>query len=293
MRYGPVERRRLPRCSTCKTRFSERKGAPLFDADSPPSRRTPSPLTWSKGSIPARPADSRASTPRPSLSPPRRTKSSSMRRGRSSGGERSTTNPTTRRDCWDRTAIDPESRTVVSAVVGKRAGGSAAAVVRDVRRRTGGRVMRPITSDEYPAYLEAIRAAYGQGMVPPPHRPTGPTGPAPSPGRHWPSPSYPGCKRTKSFTSKQTGSAGIGTIGGVKSVTSAARCSGASAASWVSKCTRSMGGFHPINVWVVKVSWAVGSALSENVGNCRGFVASPLALGARGRRFKSGHPDSL
>ena len=35
MRYGPKKSRRLLRCSTCKTRFSERKGTPLFDARLP------------------------------------------------------------------------------------------------------------------------------------------------------------------------------------------------------------------------------------------------------------------
>jgi transposase-like protein len=34
MRYGS-DRRRLLRCSTCKARFSERKGTPLFDARLP------------------------------------------------------------------------------------------------------------------------------------------------------------------------------------------------------------------------------------------------------------------
>jgi len=34
MRYGPAQRRLL-RCSTCKARFSERKGTPLFDARLP------------------------------------------------------------------------------------------------------------------------------------------------------------------------------------------------------------------------------------------------------------------
>jgi transposase-like protein len=34
MRYGS-NRRRLLRCSTCKARFSERKGTPLFDARLP------------------------------------------------------------------------------------------------------------------------------------------------------------------------------------------------------------------------------------------------------------------
>lgn len=30
MRYGPEKRRRMLYCSTCKSRFSERKGTPLF-----------------------------------------------------------------------------------------------------------------------------------------------------------------------------------------------------------------------------------------------------------------------
>jgi LacI family transcriptional regulator len=34
MRYGP-DKTRLLRCSTCKARFSERKGTPLFDARLP------------------------------------------------------------------------------------------------------------------------------------------------------------------------------------------------------------------------------------------------------------------
>jgi transposase-like protein len=34
MRYGP-QQRRLLRCRTCKTRFSERKGTPLFDSRLP------------------------------------------------------------------------------------------------------------------------------------------------------------------------------------------------------------------------------------------------------------------
>jgi len=35
MRYGPNKTRRLLRCSTCKARFSERKGTPLFDTRLP------------------------------------------------------------------------------------------------------------------------------------------------------------------------------------------------------------------------------------------------------------------
>ena len=56
---------------------------------------------------------------------------------------------------------------VVSLVVGKRTAEAVSEVVRDFRRRTGSRVMRLITSDEYPAYPDAIRAAYGTTVVPP------------------------------------------------------------------------------------------------------------------------------
>lgn len=64
-------------------------------------------------------------------------------------------------------ALDPESRLVVSLVVGKRTEDATRAVVGDFHRRTGGRVMRLMTSDEYPAYATAIRATYGRVVTPP------------------------------------------------------------------------------------------------------------------------------
>src|SRR5204863_5253046 len=41
------------------------------------------------------------------------------------------------------------------------------ALVRDFRRRTGSRVMRLMTSDEYPVYADVIWDAYGQRVIPP------------------------------------------------------------------------------------------------------------------------------
>ncbi len=38
MRYGPDKLRRMLRCSTCKARFSERKGTPLFASPLPTER---------------------------------------------------------------------------------------------------------------------------------------------------------------------------------------------------------------------------------------------------------------
>jgi IS1 family transposase len=56
---------------------------------------------------------------------------------------------------------------VVGLVVGKRTEEATRALVRDFRRRTASRLMRLVTSDEYPAYAEAIREAYGVRVVPP------------------------------------------------------------------------------------------------------------------------------
>ena len=77
------------------------------------------------------------------------------------------TDDTCRGDCWDHVALDPESRLVVSLVVEERTTEATHALVRDFRRRTGCRVMRLMTSDEYPVYEAAIREAYGRVVTPP------------------------------------------------------------------------------------------------------------------------------
>jgi IS1 family transposase len=64
-------------------------------------------------------------------------------------------------------AFDPESRLVVSVVPGKRTAQTAAALVADFRRRTGGRLMGLITTDGHPAYEEVILDAYGETVTPP------------------------------------------------------------------------------------------------------------------------------
>jgi IS1 family transposase len=64
-------------------------------------------------------------------------------------------------------ALDPKSRLVVSLVVGKRTVEATHELVRDFHRRTRGRVMRLMTSDEYPVYATAIRQTYGQVVTPP------------------------------------------------------------------------------------------------------------------------------
>ena len=80
-------------------------------------------------------------------------------------------------DHWDHVAFDPEHRLVLSVVPGKRTPEKVKELVQDFRRRTEGRLMDLMTSDEYPAYEEAIRAAYAETVRPPrtgkPGRPQG------------------------------------------------------------------------------------------------------------------------
>ena len=72
-----------------------------------------------------------------------------------------------RGDCWDHVALDPEHRLVVSLVIGKRVEDATHELVGDFHRRTGGRVMRLMTSDEYSVYESALRDTYGQQVIPP------------------------------------------------------------------------------------------------------------------------------
>ena len=67
-----------------------------------------------------------------------------------------------RGDCWDHVALDPEHRLVLSVVVGKRTQENALRVVHELYERTDGRFINLITSDEYPAYAEAIARVYAE-----------------------------------------------------------------------------------------------------------------------------------
>src|SRR5215472_977204 len=69
-------------------------------------------------------------------------------------------------ECWDYIALDPEHRLVVSVVVGKHSSDHVRLLLEDFHRRTGGRLMNLMTSDENPAYAEAIHEVYGQEVQP-------------------------------------------------------------------------------------------------------------------------------
>jgi IS1 family transposase len=70
-------------------------------------------------------------------------------------------------DNWDHVAFDPAHRLVVSVVPGKRTTAKTAALVNDVHRRTGGRMMDLLVSDEYSAYKTAMLQTYGETITPP------------------------------------------------------------------------------------------------------------------------------
>jgi IS1 family transposase len=69
-------------------------------------------------------------------------------------------------DFWDYIALDPEHRLVVSVMLGKRTTEHVHLLVEDFHQRTEGRLMNLMTSDENPAYAEAILETYGQKVQP-------------------------------------------------------------------------------------------------------------------------------
>jgi IS1 family transposase/transposase-like protein len=83
-----------------------------------------------------------------------------------------------RGDCRDHVAFDPEHRLVVAVVPGERTAESVQELVGDVKGRLEGRAPSLITTDEYSAYEGAILEAFGTGVVPPrtgrPGRPRSP-----------------------------------------------------------------------------------------------------------------------
>ena len=70
-------------------------------------------------------------------------------------------------DHWDHVALDPDHRLVISVVTGKRTAEKTGALVRDFHRRTSGRLMDLITTDEFAPYRGAILEAYGNTITPP------------------------------------------------------------------------------------------------------------------------------
>jgi len=68
-------------------------------------------------------------------------------------------------DNWDHVAYDPEHRLVVNVVPGKRTAQNIEKLVFNFKKRTDGRIMNLITSDEYKPYKRAILKAYGKNTA--------------------------------------------------------------------------------------------------------------------------------
>jgi hypothetical protein len=82
-----------------------------------------------------------------------------------------------RGDVWDHVALDPDSRLVLEAMIGPRTDDMAELLLEGVRDRLDGRVPELVSSDEYPAYPEALLSVFGEERTPPrtgrPGRPAG------------------------------------------------------------------------------------------------------------------------
>ena len=71
---------------------------------------------------------------------------------------------------WDHTAIDAESRLLLSLVPGQRTAANCLKLIKDVKQRTGGHTNILLSSDEHAPYATAIEQVYAK-KVPQPKRP--------------------------------------------------------------------------------------------------------------------------
>ena len=187
--YGPNKQRRMLRCRTCKARFSERKGTPLFGANLPEDKvavvlghvaegcgvRKTSRLTGvHKDTVTrySRLAGGHAKQLHDELvavSPETREVQFDEKWSFVNKKEKrcDPANPADARrgDNWDHVAVDPEHRLVVSVVPGKRTMEKVETLVEDFKHRTGGRTMNLITSDEYRPYLQVKQFDFAEDSL--------------------------------------------------------------------------------------------------------------------------------
>jgi len=69
-------------------------------------------------------------------------------------------------DNWDHVAYDPEHRLVIAVIPGKRTAKNVEKLMFDFKKRTDGRIMNLMTSDEYKPYKKAILKAYSRKTTP-------------------------------------------------------------------------------------------------------------------------------
>src|SRR5262245_21715457 len=191
MRYGKYQHLRLLYCESCQARFSERQGTPLFGAKLETGKivsvldhisegcgvRKTSRLTGVhrdtviRYSLLAGEQAQDLHDVLVAFSPQTR-EVQCDEKWACVGKKQQHCDPadpadTAQRDNWDHVAFDPAHRLVVSVVPGKRTAAKTEGLVNDRHRRTGGRMMDLLVSNEYPAYQTAILQTYGETITPP------------------------------------------------------------------------------------------------------------------------------
>jgi IS1 family transposase len=190
-RLGKSRQFRLLYCRTCRARFSERKGTPLYRAHLPEDQATSildhiregcgvlktarlvkvHPDTVSRygraAGQHARAAHDELVARTPETRELQMDEMWSFVAKKEKNCDEDDPEDRFRGDCWDHVALDPEQRLVVSVVPGERTAESVQELVDDVKGRLGGRAPELITTDEYSAYEGAILEAFGTEVVPP------------------------------------------------------------------------------------------------------------------------------
>ncbi|HYK10084.1 MAG TPA: hypothetical protein VEV39_04760 [Gemmatimonadales bacterium] len=190
-RLGKSRQYRLLDCRSCRARFSERKGTPLYRAHLPEDKVTSilehitegcgvlktarlvkvHPDTVSRytrvAGAHARAAHDDLVARSPETREIQMDEAWSFVAKKEKNCDDDDPEDRFRGDCWDHVASDPEHRLVVAVVPGERTTESVEELVSEVKGRLGGRAPRLITTDEYPAYEGAILEAFGEEVVPP------------------------------------------------------------------------------------------------------------------------------
>src|SRR4051794_18097690 len=211
-RLGKHRQFRLLYCRSCRTRFSERKGTPLYRAHLPEDKVTSilehitegcgvlktarlvkvHPDTVSRytraAGAQARAAHDELVARSPETREVQLDEAWSFVAKKEKNCDEDDPEDQLRGDCWDHVAFDPEHRLVVAVVPGERTAESVRGLVTDVKGRLGGRTPGLITTDEYAPDEGAILEAFGTEVVPPrtgkPGRPREPYKVAPA-GLHY------------------------------------------------------------------------------------------------------------
>src|SRR3954453_22546670 len=190
-RLGKSRQFRLLYCRTCRARFSERKGTPLYRAHLPEDKVTSilehitegcgvrktarlvkvHPDTVSRYGRAAGEHARAAHDDLVALSPETRAlqmdEEWAFVAKKEKNCDEDDPEDQFRGDCWDHVAFDAEHRLVVSVVPGERTAESVRGLVGDVKGRLGGRAPGLITTDEYAPYAGALLEAFGTEVVPP------------------------------------------------------------------------------------------------------------------------------